>query len=123
MSGLDCSASTGRIGILLRHTFEPAARVTPWVGIGTGYAFGHVYATQDGSGDVSETVVRYSGWEMLRLVGGIDLRSNHVLGVGFYGGIGFSRFSDIENAAGTEDLPGRSTHTAVEAGIRLTLFP
>ncbi len=120
---IDCSGSTTRVGLMLRHTFDPAARVTPWIGVGTGLSYGAV-TTHDGmSGGGSDTVVRYSGWEMLRLQGGFDVRSNPVFGVGFYGGVSFSRFDEFKNSAETVSLSDTTTHTAVEAGIRMTLFP
>jgi len=117
---IDCSASTTRVGILLRHTFDPAARVTPWIGVGTGFASGHVTTSSGGGYD---TVAKYSGWEMLRLQGGIDVRSSPVLGVGFYGGVSFTRFDEFENSVATLSLGDKTTHTMVEAGIRMTLFP
>ena len=49
--------------------------------------------------------------------------SNPVFGVGFYGGVSFSRFDEFKNSAETVSLSDTTTHTAVEAGIRMTLFP
>lgn len=119
---MDCSSETVRFGLLLRHTFAPAAHVTPWIAVGTGYAYAHV-AAQDNGVTVAQDVVTYTGWEMARLMVGVDVRSNQVLGVGFYAGLGFTRYDHAENAAGTLALGGQSTNTMVEAGVRLTLFP
>jgi hypothetical protein len=120
VNGVDCTAYTSRVGLLLRHTFLPYARTTPWISIGTGYAHGSVDYSGNGSGNFLE----YSGWEMVRLMGGVDVRSSQVLGFGFYAGVGFTRFSDYrDNSVGSVSLPNETTHTMVEAGVRLTLFP
>jgi hypothetical protein len=115
--GLDCAASTRRIGLLLRATLQPAAPVTPWISIGTGYEWSEV------SADFGDDLT-YSGWEMLRLQGGLDFRQGRVVGVGLYGGVRFGRFSEVEDATGSVHLgPDREIHTTVEGGVRFTLFP
>lgn len=121
-SGGSCTSTTSRVGIMLRHTFEPSRHVTPWLSIGTGYAHGSVDWSADGYG--SQNVLEYSGWEVARLMAGLDVRSNQVLGFGFYAGVGFTRFSDYRDAnVGSVSLSDRTTHTMIEAGVRLTLFP
>ena len=65
----------------------------------------------------------YTGWEMLRLMAGVDLRSNPVFGVGFYGGVRFGKYTHFDNADISEHLPGDPFHTTIEGGIRFTLFP
>ncbi len=117
----DCTSTTSRVGLLLRHTFEPSARVTPWVSVGTGFAHGTVSTSNDGYG--SDNVFKASGWEMVRLMGGVDIRSNHVIGFGLYGGVGFTRYTHFENVDGTLDLGGRRTYPTVQIGLRFTLFP
>lgn len=124
--GYDCTATTTRVGILLRHTFSPYARSTPWISIGTGYAQGSVDYT-DPYGN-SANYFEYTGWEMARLMAGVDIRSNRVLGFGFYGGLGFTRFSDYSGFDATGNrfstsLPDKTVNTMVELGLRLTLFP
>jgi hypothetical protein len=114
--GFDCNASRTRVGLLLRHTFQPYARTTPWLALGTGIEHGSIEA-DDGVEQFS-----YSGWEMLRLTGGIDVRSSPVFGVGFYGGVAFGRYSDLDDPTGRL-LGDERTHTTVMAGVRFTLFP
>ena len=46
----------------------------------------------------------YRGWEVLRLMGGIDLRSSPSLGVGFYGGVAFGRYDRVEDSTGDFDI-------------------
>lgn len=121
-SGGSCSSTTSRVGILLRHTFSPYAHTTPWISLGTGYAHGSVDWS---SGPYnSQNVLEYSGWEIARLMAGVDVRSNQVLGFGFYGGVGFTRFTDYRDAqVGSVGLSNPTVNTMLEAGIRLTLFP
>jgi hypothetical protein len=115
--GLDCTATSTRVGVLLRHTFLPYSHTTPWVSLGTGYAHGSV----DWSGG---NFLEYSGWEIARLRAGFDVRSSQVLGFGFYGGVGFTRFTNYrDDRVGSVTLPSPTVHTMFEAGIRLTLFP
>jgi hypothetical protein len=122
--GLSCTASTLRVGGLARFTFEPRARTTPWISLGTGWTEGEVnsngtFATASG------TIFRYSGWEIARINAGFDLRSNRVLGVGFYGGVAFGYYENFENTDRSVSLSGigRTVHTTFETGLRLTLFP
>lgn len=119
-SGIDCAAQTARVGVLLRHTFRPAARSTPWLSIGTGYESGKVWT--DAFGGTTD-VFNYTGWEVLRLMAGVDLRSNPVFGVGFYGGVRLGKYTHFDDAAISEHLPGDPFHTTIEGGIRFTLFP
>jgi hypothetical protein len=121
---VDCTATTGRVGLLLRHTFSPRAYSTPWIAAGTGFEFGSV-SFDDGAydGGTNEDLFSYSGWEALRLMAGVDLRSNPVFGVGLYGGIAFGRYSEYEDALGEVDIGSQPFHTTVQAGVRFTLFP
>jgi hypothetical protein len=119
-AGVDCSATTSRVGILLRHTFQPYARSTPWVSIGTGYAHGSVDAT-DSFG--SSNFLEYSGWQIARLQLGYDIRSSQVLGFGFYTGVGFTQYSHFSDPTRSVSLPDRTVNTEFEVGVRLTLFP
>jgi hypothetical protein len=119
--GASCTANTGRVGLLLRHTFRPADYSTPWIAIGTGYEWGDVNL-DDGFGN-STRYFSYTGWEIARLMAGIDLRTNPIFGVGLYGGVSLSRYSHYSDAAVDVNLPSGSLHNMVEVGVRFTLFP
>lgn len=119
VGGGSCTATTGSVGLLLRHTFLPHAPSTPWIAAGTGFAFGNV-SYDDSFG--SQELITYSGWEVLRLMAGIDLRANPVFGVGFYGGVSFGRYTSVEDGFGTSHMDG-AMHSTVQAGLRFTLFP
>jgi hypothetical protein len=120
-SGFDCSAATGRVGILMRHTFAPSAYSTPWIAFGTGFEFGSV-SFDDDMGGASEEVLSYSGWEMLRMMAGVDLRSNPIFGIGLYGGVAFGTYTKYEVDGISRSLD-ESLHTTVHGGLRFTLFP
>ncbi len=122
-AGISCSATTGRFGVLLRHTFNPYAYTTPWLGIGTAYEWGSVNTDNTGLNGGSSQVFSYSGWEVLRLMAGWDVRSNPVFGFGFYGGVAFGTYSRFEDATGTTHLSDQKFHTTVQGGLRFTLFP
>jgi hypothetical protein len=112
------------VGLLLRRTFTPRAYSTPWVAAGMGFEFGNVSIDYDAAGSgSSEELFSYTGWEALRLMAGVDLRSNPVFGVGLYTGVSFGRYDHFENADGEVDIGDQPFHTTVQAGLRFTLFP
>jgi hypothetical protein len=122
-AAMDCTATTARVGLLLRHTFAPSAYSTPWMAVGTGWEFGSV-AVDYHDGGPTDDVFSYSGWEALRLMAGVDLRSNPVFGVGLYGGVAFGRYSHYEEQGLPEvSIDAERFHTTVQAGVRFTLFP
>jgi hypothetical protein len=118
-----CTATTGRFGLLLRHTFDPAAHSTPWIAVGTGWEFGDVSLDSSDYGGSGQELFSYTGWEALRLMAGVDLRSSPAFGFGLYGGVSFGLYSRYEDAYGEVALSGQPVHTTVEAGIRFILFP
>jgi hypothetical protein len=117
--GIGCDASRTRFGLLVRYTFAPAARMTPWVSAGTGLEWAKI--TADDYYDDEQ--FSYRGWEVLRLMGGIDLRSSPFFGVGFYGGVTFGRYDRGSDSLGDFDIDRERFHTTVKAGLRFTLFP
>ncbi len=121
-SGTSCTATTGRVGPLLRYTFEPYASSTPWVAIGTGYEWANMTLDYGGA---NQKYFGYDGWEMLRLMAGVDLRTSPVFGFGLYAGVSFGRYShyDEPGAGLSYGIGSESTHTTVEAGLWFTLFP
>jgi hypothetical protein len=116
----DCVATAGRIGFLLRHTWEPASTAAKWVTLGTGWEFGSVSA--DNGMNSNEEVFTYKGREYLRLGAGVDFRQNPVLGVGLYGSVAFGEYDRIETPTANSSVQG-DLHTTVQVGVRLTLFP
>jgi hypothetical protein len=121
--GDDCTGTTGRFGFLVRHTWNHSAPASQWLSLGTGWEFASVTTDEGGDSELFD----YSGREYVRLGGGIDLRSNAVLGVGFYGSVSWGEYDDVDyNLALVTPPPVRpddALHTTVQVGVRLTLFP
>ena len=121
--GSDCTASTVRFGGLLRHTWDPAGRTSPWIAFGAGWAQTGVTYTRAGSHSSSD-YLKYTGWEPFRFMFGVDLRSNPVIGFGLYGGVSWATFSHYEDVVvGSYSIGDQRFHAMYEGGIRLTLFP
>jgi len=121
-----CTATTGAVGVLLRHTFQPRAHSTPWLSVGTGFEWGSITLDDhaSGGGGMNDDLFSYTGWEVVRLMAGVDLRSNPVFGVGLYGGVALGRFTRFhDDILGDVRLEDDKFHTTVQAGLRFTLFP
>jgi hypothetical protein len=117
--GLECLGATGRLGVLLRHTWDPLSSRSKWLSLGTGWEMGNVSVDHhDGSSDL----FTYSGREYLRLGAGIDFRSNDVLGIGLYASFAWGQYDEYQDLTGVVPLDQR-THTTGQVGLRLTLFP
>lgn len=126
LGGASCSTLTVNAGILARHTFLPYARVRPWLAIGTGVAYANAHYTYGDPSDPdapSSDIVTYTGWEIARLMAGVDVRSTQVgIAVGLYAGVSLTRYTSVESVAGTWPLDAASVHTMVEGGFRVTLL-
>jgi hypothetical protein len=115
-----CTGVSGRFGFLLRHTWDHSTPTAKWLSIGTGWEVASV--TNDN--DANTEVFTYTGREYVRLGGGIDFRSNGVLGVGLYGSFSWGEYDEIDETrfGMPADLPSQ-VHTTAQFGVRLTLFP
>jgi hypothetical protein len=121
--GTDCTAQTIRIGGLLRHTWDPNGRNSPWIAVGAGYAETRVNYNPLGSSH-STDFLKYTGWEPFRFMAGVDLRSNPYLGFGLYAGAAWATFNHYQEVGvGSYHIADQRLHVMFEGGIRLTLFP
>jgi hypothetical protein len=117
--GPDCTGLSGRFGFQLRYAFTPVAPATAWVSLGTGAEAGIIsFDANTTSNDIT-----YSGWELLRLGVGYDLRTSPGLGWGPFAAIGFSRYREVQDFYGTVTLDPATTHTWVQVGVRLVINP
>ena len=125
--GNNCSAVAGRVGVLLRHTWDPFSSRPVWLSLGTGWEFGGVTIDQHGangsSGSGMKDLVTYTGREFVRLGAGIDFRPNQILGFGLYGSVAVGAYDTVKDSAGVTTSLDRANHTTAQVGIRLILFP
>ncbi len=117
--GSDCTTVTARFGVQLRYTFNPSARTTPWISIGTAAEVGTVSFDSDTSADD----LTYSGWEALRLGAGVDFRTSSSAGWGLFMNASFGRYDEVDDAGFVTDLQPTRTHSWVQLGARLILGP
>ena len=96
-------------------------RVAAWWAVGTGFAYADV-STPETDTAGSQTILRYWGWEMVRLTGGVELAVSQTMRLGAFAGIGFIRYSRYGDAGGELALPATSVHSAAELGLRLSFW-
>jgi hypothetical protein len=120
--GYSCDAFTGSLGGQLRYTFTPLAPTTGWVAVGGAWAFTELTSSSRSN---DARLVKYSGWQYLRLAAGWDVRSMHLYrsAFGLYGLLALGRYDTAEDAAGTHHLSPASTHAWMQLGIRFVLGP
>jgi len=117
--GLSCSAHQVRYGIQGTWTFNKVTGVlVPWVGLGTGWE------SLSEKGDVagSSVTVTLTGWEMLNLQLGADVRSEGKFRWGPFVAYSFGQFGKAKAESGgvsaSADVPSKTTHTYLQFGIR-----
>jgi hypothetical protein len=122
--GIDCAGVTGRVGVLVRHTWQPLSKRPVWLSLGTGWEFGGVSVDQhhDKNDSNRTDLFSYSGREYLRLGGGVDFRSNSVFGFGLYGSVAVGEYDRYKDPTTTIAIE-RSNHTTGQVGLRFILFP
>ncbi|MGB8933422.1 MAG: hypothetical protein WCC48_19420 [Anaeromyxobacteraceae bacterium] len=118
-NGTTCSTIGVKLGLMARYAFTPLAPQTAWVGIGTG-----VEVLSSAPDDPNFDGPSYSGREPLRLSVGYDLRGRGQVGLGLFATAGFDRYTEVDDGPGSSySLPSTSSHTWIQAGVRLILFP
>jgi len=121
-AGYSCDAFTGSVGGQLRYTLTPLAPTTAWIAVGSAWEFTEVSSSSSSS---DARLVTYSGWQVLRLSAGWDLRGMHLYrsAFGVYGLVALARYDSAEDTAGTHQLSPASTHAWIQVGLRFVLGP
>ncbi len=128
-----CKGSSGRAGLMARVDLEPGGVWNPWLGAGSGVEAHRVdveVVPFDG-GLVSPSApptqeLRFSGWEVLRLMAGVDYRSSRTFGFGFFGAISAGGYGRVTSAGGPNLVADRSVrepHGWLTIGVRGVVFP
>jgi len=121
--GAPCIATTGHAGFLIRHTWDPAGSTAKWLTLGSGWEFGTVSLDQQNMGQgMGSDLFSYTGREYVRVGGGLDFRSNGVLGLGLYASFSWGEYDHYKDTMGSVAIQGK-THTTGQVGLRLILFP
>ncbi len=119
-AGHSCLAADWRIGLEMQVHFRPAERLNPWVGYGLGFES----ASASASGGLGDT---YSGLELARFSGGLDIRLSRYFGVGPYVGLDFGSYSQehLQQVGKTVDqsISNTALHEWITLGVRAVLFP
>lgn len=125
----ECIGTSARVGFMVKHTWNPTSPTATWLGVGTGWEAGNVswssnsdYGSSSSNG--SDEIFTYSGREIVRLMGGVDYRSNPVIGIGFYGAISWGTYDKLHFVdTGDESIVDTRVHTTYQLGVRFILFP
>jgi hypothetical protein len=121
-SGGDCTATTGRAGLLARYYFTPGGVTTGWLALGTGIEATTQTVFLRGTTQKLEEVTA-SGWEIARASLGYDWRLSELVGLGAYvvGSVG--TYGKFEGSSATSASGPRAGHGWLGGGLRVVLFP
>jgi hypothetical protein len=118
-----CVATDFRIGAELQYHFQPDQRMNPWVGVG----FGYESATASASGGGASSSLNVSGWELLKLSGGLDFRLSRTFGIGPWVGLDlgqYTRFhSEVAGVPNDGSIQSTALHEWFSLGVRVVFFP
>jgi hypothetical protein len=117
-AGLSCSGRTIRAGAEVVYRLSSAAGLVPWVGAGVGYEWASFQLSSDG-----ERLRRsMSGFELLNLQVGGDVRAAPRLKAGPFVGVSFARFGSVKGPGFSRDVSSsdKSFHSWVQLGVRGT---
>lgn len=120
VGGDPCGGSDFQLGVDVQLHVAPFRRVDPWVGLGAGYEWLRVDATNF-TDDAPDTW-RYSGWSFPRLSAGLDIAVSPVVTLGPYVSYDVGRFTQVDqSSAGRFDISNQAYHGWLQIGIRGSL--
>ncbi len=115
----DCRALSFRIGAQIHYAIAPDERLNPWVGYGLGYSS---VTVGDDALDVT-----YRGFDFGHFMAGLDVRVSRFIGIGPFVDFTIGKYASrtVESAATriSGDIAGRSFHSWLTVGPRLTILP
>jgi len=118
-SGVSCSGSVLALGVAMHYHFQPADKFDPWVGIGLGYEWANLSASQ---GNASAGL-QVSGVQFLNLQVGGDFKTSSNVGFGPYAALSLGEYSNCGVSYGGGSLGDCSIHNQtlhewVSLGVR-----
>ena len=122
-SSVTCVHGSLRFGVQLQYNVAPAAKVNPWVGYGIGIEASGVGASSAGN----EVSTALAGFELARLMAGVDFRMASGIGVGPFVDFTLGRYSSatFDDGSGEQsfDIEDKAIHSWLTLGVRFVLFP
>jgi hypothetical protein len=118
----DCSGSVVRLGVQGLYHADLGKMVVPWVGLGAGYEWGNITAS-NAFGGTAESV---SGWEFLTLQAGGDIHLGPAtaIAVGPYVSFSIARYGSGSGHIGdlgfSSDFTNPAVHEWLQFGVRGT---
>jgi hypothetical protein len=103
--GCTSSANDIRAGGMLKYTFAPERKLTPWIGVGGGYEVLNISRTV-GTVTTDATV---KGWELLNVHAGLDYRAATHVTVGPVVGFSLAQYTSFSQSSSN----GQSTSTDI----------
>jgi hypothetical protein len=115
--GVSCSGWTLRFGPEALVRFLPFQQISPMLGIGAGYE----WLTQSSSTDEASIRNTFTGFEMLNIQAGIDVRrADEIFGVFLLYSMGKFNHRSLSSDLGdsSEDIDPTTTHSWIGLGLR-----
>jgi hypothetical protein len=122
-SGLPCSGYDMRVGVEVAYAFLPDRFLNPWVSVGTGWEWTHLYVTDN----VLTNTITFSGWEYFNVQAGLDFNLSRMFAigpyVGYFGGSYTSVSGDLSGSGVNGSIPSefRSFHGWIQFGAKGTV--
>ncbi len=122
-AGLSCSGYDMRVGVEAVYGFLPAGFLNPWLSVGTGWEWTHLYVTDN----VLANSITFSGWEYFNVQAGLDFNLSKTFAIGpylgYFGGSYTSVSGDLSGSSVNGSIPSefRSFHGWVQVGAKGTV--
>ena len=105
-----CSGTDARLGLQVHYSFHPAPGVSPWVGLGAGYEWLHVGATEGSA----SSGISVRGFELLNLQGGVDFRASEGVRLGPFAAFSLGEYESVSATGVTRDGASYSASASIE---------
>jgi opacity protein-like surface antigen len=134
-TGVSCSTSDVRLGVMGRYRFKASGALTPWLGLGAGYEWGNFTwrgQNQLGSVTIDST---WSGFEFVNPQAGLDFHVTPQFVVAPFVSVSIGQFRNVSNKTTTvtpvgtttstedQELADTSIHQWILFGVRAAFMP